>query len=84
MARSHHRKKHKKHLQQFKQSREINTISPKSKVAARWVFGIGGALLGFAVVFFATGNLLLWGAVGLIPGAVAGYYFGKKIELKKN
>ena len=84
MARSHHRKKHKKNLQQFKQSREINTISPKSKVAARWVFGIGGAILSFAVVFFATGNSLLGGAIGLIPGAAAGYFFGKKIELKKS
>lgn len=84
MARSHHRKKHKQHLQQFKHSQETVSDSPKNKVAARWVFGIAGAILGFAVAFFATGSSLLWGAIGLIPGAAAGYLFGKKIELKKN
>lgn len=82
MARSHHRKKHKQQLHQFKQSREISSVSSKSKVAARWIFGIGGAILGFAIVFFATGSSLLWGVVGLIPGAIAAYYYGKTIEQK--
>lgn len=83
MARSHHRKKHKQHLQQFKQSRDIVADSPQSKVAARWVFGIAGAILGFAVVFFATGSSFLWGAAGLVAGALAGYFLGKNIEAKK-
>ena len=84
MARSHHRKKHKQHLQQFKHSQETTKSSTKSKTSATWVFGIAGAILGFAIVFFATGSSLMWGAVGLIPGAAAGYLIGKKIEVKKN
>jgi hypothetical protein len=84
MARSHHRKKHKQHLQQFKHSQETVADKPKGKSSATWVFGIAGAILGFAIAFFATGSSLLWGTVGLIPGVAAGYFFGKKLEVKKN
>ncbi|MGH2552905.1 MAG: hypothetical protein ACRDEB_04270 [Chitinophagaceae bacterium] len=84
MARSHHRKKHKQQLQQFKQSRVMTTDSARNKVAARWAFGIAGAILGFAIIFFATGSSLLWGTIGLIPCAIAAYFVGKKIEVKKN
>ena len=83
MARSHHRKKHKQHLQQFKHSSETNTTVSKSKTSATWVFGIAGAILGFAVSYFATGGDIIWMAAGLLVGSVGGYLIGKKIDGKQ-
>jgi hypothetical protein len=82
MARSHHRKKHKQHLQQFKHSQEIGADKLKSKSSATWVFGIAGAILGFAVSYFASGAIV-WVAAGLIVGTAAGYFIGKKIDGQK-
>ena len=82
MARSHHRKKHKQHLQQFKHSQEVVADKPKSKSSATWVFGIAGAILGFAVSYFASGAIV-WVAAGLITGTAAGYFIGKKIDSQK-
>ena len=82
MARSHHRKKHKQHLQQFKHSQDIVADTRKSKTSATWVFGIAGAILGFAVSYFASGALL-WVAAGLIAGSIAGYLIGRKIDNEK-
>ena len=82
MARSHHRKKHKQHLQQFKHSQETVADTPKSKSSATWVFGIAGAILGFAVSYFASGEIL-WLAAGLIAGSTAGYFIGKRIDSQK-
>ena len=83
MARSHHRKKHKQHLQQFKHSQVTTADTPKSKSSATWVFGIAGAILGFAVSYFASGALL-WVAAGLIAGTAAGYLIGRRIDDQKN
>ena len=83
MARSHHRKKHKQHLQQFKHSQEIAADKPKSKSSATWVFGIAGAILGFAVSYFATSGAILWVIAGLFAGTAAGYFIGKKIDSQK-
>jgi len=83
MARSHHRKKHKQHLQQFKHSQETVADAPKSKSSATWVFGIAGAILGFAVSYFASSGVLLWLAAGLIAGGTAGYFIGRKIDNDK-
>jgi uncharacterized membrane protein YfcA len=83
MARSHHRKKHKQHLQQFKHSQETSADAPKSKSSATWVFGIAGAVLGFAISYFATSGELLWLAAGLIAGSTAGYFIGRKIDSEK-
>jgi membrane associated rhomboid family serine protease len=83
MARSHHRKKHKQHLQQFKHSQVTAADTPKNKTSAIWVFGIAGAILGFAVCFFATSSSIMWGAAGLVVGAVAGYFLGRKIDSQK-
>jgi uncharacterized membrane protein YfcA len=82
MARSHHRKKHKQHLQQFKHSRETAADSPKSKSSATWVFGIAGTILGFAISYFASGEIL-WLVAGLIAGATAGYFIGRRIDSQK-
>jgi len=83
MARSHHRKKHKQHLQQFKHSQDVVADKPKNKSSATWVFGIAGAILGFTVSFFASGAIL-WVAAGLIAGSFAGYLIGRRIDDQKN
>ena len=83
MARSHHRKKHKQHLQQFKHSQETVADAPKSKSSATWVFGIAGAILGFAVSYFASSGTILWLVIGLIAGSTAGYIIGRKIDSDK-
>jgi hypothetical protein len=83
MARSHHRKKHKQHLQQFKQSQEITTDASRNRSSATWVFGIAGAILGFAVSYFASSGALLWLAIGLAAGSTAGYLIGRKIDRDK-
>ena len=83
MARSHHRKKHKQHLQQFKHSQETVADKPKGKSSATWVFGIAGAILGFAVSYFASSGALLWLAAGLIAGSTAGYLIGRRIDSQK-
>jgi hypothetical protein len=84
MARSHHRKKHKQHLQQFKHSQDTVNDASKSKSSATWVFGIAGAILGFAVSYFATSGDWLWVAAGLIAGTAAGYLIGQRIDGQKN
>jgi uncharacterized protein YcfJ len=81
MARSHHRKKHKQHLQQFKQSHDTSTTAgAASRSSAKWVFAIAGAILGFAVSYFATGGNMLWVAAATVAGCTAGYFIGKKID----
>jgi hypothetical protein len=84
MARSHHRKKHKQHLQQFKHSQETTADTPKGKSSAKWVFGIAGAIIGFAVSYFASSGAMIWWAAGLIAGAAAGYFIGLRIDSQKN
>lgn len=80
MARSHHRKKHKEHLREFKDRQDINYTSVKSKTKASSIFAIAGALVGFAVSYFATQGAIIWVASATIVGAVAGYFIGKKID----
>ncbi len=79
MARSHHRKKHKSHLKQFKQSHDT-TAPANTKTKAAWVLAIGGAIVGFAVSFFASDGAPLWLAVATVAAGVAGYYIGKKMD----
>lgn len=85
MARSHHRKKHKQHLQQFRQSHDtkVSKAVSKAKASATWIFTIAGVVLGFAVSYFATSGSLLWMAVGTVAGGAAGYLIGRKIDGEK-
>jgi len=78
MARSHHRKKHKEHLRQFKHRGDTVSARPKSK--ATGIFIVAGAIIGLAVSYFATEASYLWMAIGSIVGGVAGYFIGRKVD----
>lgn len=78
MARPHHRKKHKSHLRQFRQSQEI-TKTVRSKGKASWVFAFAGAVLGSLVGFFA-GGALTWVFGGLVVLGLVGYLWGRRMD----
>ncbi|HRO69632.1 MAG TPA: hypothetical protein PK951_04605 [Chitinophagaceae bacterium] len=78
MARSHHRKKHKEHLRNFKQKEETTWSTPKSKAAN--VFAVTGAIVGLAISFFSTEGSILWISVGVIAGGIAGYLIGRRVD----
>ncbi|NOT51582.1 MAG: hypothetical protein HOP10_09920 [Chitinophagaceae bacterium] len=81
MARSHHRKKHKQHLRQFKSSHDshVAASAARNKVSGRWMFAIAGFVVGFAIGFFASGSAV-WIAVGTIVGTATGYFIGKRVD----
>lgn len=81
MARSHHRKKHKQHLQQFKHSGDAGTSKAVSKAAN--VFAVGGAVFGFVIGYMASSGEIIWMIAGLLLGGAAGYFMGKKIDSGK-
>jgi hypothetical protein len=81
MARSHHRKKHKAHLQQFKHSHD--TVAPKTKGKAAYVFLIIGAIVGLLIGYFASDTAVGWMGIGLLAGAAAGYFIGRRIDSGK-
>lgn len=84
MARSHHRKKHKEHLRQFKHTQESGPVSTAaSRSRGTVVFGVMGAIIGLAVAYFATQGSLLWMGAGLAAGAVLGYYIGRSVDSSK-
>lgn len=80
MARSHHRKKHKAHVQQFRHSHDTSVSASKGKTKAISVFTIVGAALGFAIGYFATQGTMLWLIVGLLLGGAGGYLLGRRID----
>lgn len=82
MARSHHRKKHKEHLRQFRNSQDTAAAkSGKGKTVV--LFTVIGAALGFAVSYFAAQGSAIWIAIAIIAGAVIGYFIGHKIDAEK-
>lgn len=80
MARPHHRKKHKTHVRQFRQSHDTKVSSPRNSAKAISVFTIAGALAGFAIGYFATQGSLLWLVAGTLAGGALGYFIGKRID----
>lgn len=83
MARSHHRKKHKEHLRQFKTSHDTGKISSSARIKTTGIFTVLGAATGFAISYFATGLNIIWAIVSVIAGGIAGYYIGQKIDIDK-
>jgi ABC-type dipeptide/oligopeptide/nickel transport system permease subunit len=82
MARSHHRKKHKTHLRQFKQSQEVTT-GANSRGKSVMVLTVGGALAGLAVSYFASGGII-WLIIGALVGGTVGYVIGRKMDSDLN
>jgi uncharacterized membrane protein YfcA len=81
MARSHHRKKHKEQLRQFKH--KDDSIAPAVRTKASNIFTIVGAVIGSAVGYLVSHNSLVWAAIGLIVGIAAGYIIGRKADTGK-
>jgi hypothetical protein len=81
MARSHHRKKHKEHLRQFKHSHD--TVDTKAKGKASYTFLIIGAIVGFAICAFASSGATLWMVIGFVAGGAAGYFIGRNVDNSK-
>jgi hypothetical protein len=81
MARSHHRKKHKAHLQQFKHRGDTGTGKAASKGSN--VFAVGGAVFGFAICYMAFSGSIIGMVAGVVVGGALGYFLGKKIDAGK-
>lgn len=82
MARSHHRKKHKQHLQQFKHSHDVPFKKTKGK--ATGVFAFGGIVIGLATGFFASNGNPMWVIVGTVIGGLLGYLIGRRMDSDMN
>lgn len=80
MARPHHRKGHKEHLKQFQNRTAGSTGESKAKAKASSVFAVGGAVVGMAILYFATQGDLVWALGGAVIGAAVGYLIGKNID----
>lgn len=78
MARSHHRRKHKEHLQQFKHKGDMTTST--AKASASRIMTVVGALTGFVIGYLASNGSILWIAVGLVAGGLAGYWLGHRMD----
>ena len=81
MARSHHRKKHKQHVQQFKHKGDF--VASKTKGKASYTFLIVGIIVGFLIGYFASNGAVGWMVIGLAAGGAAGYFTGKRIDASK-
>ncbi len=79
MARSHHRKKHKSHVRQFKKERTQDSGNIK-RIKTFPVFTIVGGLLGLIVGYIATDGSIPGISIGLVVGAVAGFLLGRQID----
>ena len=81
MARSHHRKKHKQHVQQFKHRGDF--AEPKSKGKASYTFLIVGLIVGFLIGYLASGGAVGWMAIGAIAVGAIGYFIGSRVDATK-
>jgi hypothetical protein len=81
MARSHHRKKHKQHVQQFKHKGDFAVSKTKGK--ASYLFLIIGIIVGVLIGYFASNGDVGWMGVGLAIGGAIGYFIGYRIDAGK-
>jgi uncharacterized membrane protein YfcA len=84
MARSHHRKKHRNQVKQFRHSHDTHAADASARTRATSLFTAIGGLVGGAISYFATQGDVIWILVGLIIGAAAGYMIGKRIDTGKD
>lgn len=79
MARSHHRKKHKAHLRQYRNTNEeLDVISRKTSVTG--TITVIGGIVGAAVGYFTTDGVMTWIIAGGIAGLAAGFFIGRYID----
>jgi hypothetical protein len=85
MARSHHRKKHKEHVKQFKNSHDtaVSASAAKSRASGKWVFALAGAVAGFVASYLATDGSFPWMAIATVVAGTVGYYAGMRIDASK-
>ncbi len=78
MALSHHRKKHKEHLNRFQESRKAsnNKVSGNPKL----IFTIIGAILLFLLFYLGGSENIYLLASATIVGGFVGRILGKKLE----
>ncbi len=81
MAKPHHRKKHKQHVQQFKHRGDFAATKTKGK--ASYTFLIIGVIVGTLVGYFASNGAVGWMGIGLAAGGAAGYFIGYRIDAGK-
>jgi hypothetical protein len=53
---------------------------PKERTDGRTFWAILFGIFGLFIAYFASGNNILGLSVGVVLGAVAGYYIGKSVE----
>ncbi|MCZ2460503.1 MAG: hypothetical protein LC128_12865 [Chitinophagales bacterium] len=75
MARSHHRKRHK----HFQPPAHTGNYS-KKKGRGATVIAVAGAVVAFAISYFATEGNWIWVAVITIIGATIGYFIGNNLD----
>lgn len=81
MARPHHRKKHKQHVQQFKHRGDF--VATKTSGKASYTFLVVGLIVGSLVGYFASSGAIGWTVIGLAIGGAAGYFAGNRIDASK-
>jgi hypothetical protein len=81
MAKPHHRKKHKQHVQQFKHRGDFGASKTKGK--ASYTFLIIGLIVGALIGYFASDSAVGWMGIGLVAGGAAGYLVGYRIDAAK-
>lgn len=64
-------------MKQFQRRAISGTGESKEKASASTVFAIAGAVVGIAVLFFATGGNYVWAIGGGVIGGLVGYLVGK-------
>ena len=70
-------KRRKPHHDQGHQGGLIKSEKNRSAVGVAVVFC---AFVGLGIAYFAAGSSVLWLIVGLVLGAMGGYFFGKQLD----
>lgn len=74
MARSHHKRKH-KHFQP-----PAHPEKTKKRGGATSVMTVAGAIVGFAIAYFASQSNVIVIILGTIVGGLIGYWIGRNID----
>ncbi len=78
MPKTHHRKAHKQHLQNFKHHAQDAAGGQKQKSVL--VLAIIGAVVGLAIGYMSSAGQLLWMLAGAVIFGGVGYLIGKKVD----